>query len=158
MLRYLAGITLVGLLLAASAAVAPKLLGGGGPDASAVLTLPVLLVALPVLVSWIVAECLHHLRPRRLFIGARRGSGVLVACGVATALFAFTLAALGLAFLDSMVADGVIICAAFAVATVPALCVLRRHRPGRCVYCGYDLRGTSLRSACTECGAELMPS
>ena len=150
MKRFLFGVGVIGMLVATAA----LLLDRG--DAIPPMRLVLLLIALPVAVSWVLTELIHVARPRRLFIGRRRSGARLVAQGMATGVTALLLGAIGLAFLDRWFADTFVMAIAFALAVPPAVLMLSRHRPGHCPYCNYDLRGATVGTAgrCVECGEE----
>ena len=111
-------------------------------------------VALPALIVWALLEVMHTLRPRRLLIGDRRSTALLIGWGFLTAGLTVIGATLTLSWLDRTVGDALIFGVCAAVSAVLLFPLLPRWRKGHCVYCNYDQRGATVRSGgcCVECG------
>lgn len=154
MFRALAGFILIALSLAVTALFLPRDFIWGYSPGRGAFDLAAITVALPALVMWGVMEVMQLIRPRRIFLGERRATTVLIAWGALSAVATFIIAGVGMAWLDRILPDAVIFAAAAGLATLVTLPLLPRHRRGRCVYCAYDLRGATVHSAgcCAECG------
>lgn len=129
------------------------------PDNPWVLTLLLVVWAVPVGAGWAAAEIVKIVRGRRLrvFHAAHswwlsrlvRGmaAGLL---GVASSLAAFT-------FIDRPLGDAVVMGGCSAISVAAMLIAGRRIPAWACAGCGYDLRGltSAAEGRCPECGLAL---
>lgn len=104
------------------------------------------------------ALLLQAARPMRLFAprGGRRRIKVLL--GAVAGLLAGAMATMAIPLADGAVPDTLVAggCGLIAGVLTP-LVSCRRDRPGHCVGCGYDLRGSRLSGKCPECGMSCKP-
>jgi hypothetical protein len=153
MKRYLLGYSLP-LVLCALLAWALRPSGGWYIAPPSGLEIVVVITLIPLFAAWFATETWNLWRPRRLFCGRRRCSAALVATGVAAGVATLAVAGVGLVYLDEWVPDGWIFAATALAVSLLTITRLPRRRPGRCVYCAYDLRGATVANGgrCTECG------
>jgi hypothetical protein len=116
-------------------------------------SLTISIVMTPLLGAFIGAEIVHYVRPRRHWIGPRRASMRIAGAGAAASLLAIALTSVALVFLEAYILTSLIAAGAAALSSAIAIVVaLPPRRPGRCLFCGYDLRA-STGARCPECGA-----
>lgn len=114
-----------------------------------------LLVIVPAGTAWAGATLFDTWRPRTLLNAAPRA----LACNI-LGLLGGSLAAAGVTGLVWVI-DRPLIQASTLVWGPACITVLlswvssRRLRPGRCVACGYDIRGSLSGGVCPECGRDL---
>ena len=117
--------------------------------------LALLLCGVPTLAAWAAASLIHRTSPRKAFdgeVGSRR-----VLPGVVSAVVALIVAAGSVVLADGRVHDAMILGLSSAVATtIVVLLFCRRRVPGRCVQCGYDIRGSLAFGRCPECGTSFL--
>jgi hypothetical protein len=114
--------------------------------------LAALLVGVPVVCAWFVAEVIERSRPRRAFDARVRRGWTLVFAGLVAGLFSALLATPTIVLLEDKAPDGALLAAASGVGSLCVLLGLGRKRRGECVHCGYDLSATP-DPRCPECGA-----
>lgn len=114
-----------------------------------------LVFGVPVCVTWITAEAVHALRPRRLLHARVSAPYARLLAGFVTGALGGALVALSLVYLGDTLPDWLTMCSGAAVSTLLVLAPWPRVRPGRCVHCGYDFSANTVRSGglCAECGA-----
>lgn len=114
--------------------------------------------ALPVLALWCAAECVRWLTPRRVLDGRVHAPAARVALGLLAGVLGGALSVLGVVFLSGIVPDATIMAAGAPAGGALVLLCTARTRAGRCVHCGYDLSGNTVRTGgrCAECGANLI--
>lgn len=113
-------------------------------------------LALPVGLAWGVHEAFAIVRPRRVFDLRVRRHARAVFCGVVAGLLSMATALVLLAWVEPLVSDWwmgdvAMIGGSAVMWSAIVLAVLRPVRRGRCVACGYDMRGVP-GGRCPECG------
>ena len=117
--------------------------------------LALLLCGVPTLAAWAMASLVHRNSPRKAFDGYADSRRALP--GVASAVIAFFLATPAVLFVGERAHDAVILGLSSALATaVVVLVFCPRRAPGRCVQCGYDVRGSRAFGRCPECGTPFL--
>ena len=92
-------------------------------------------------------------RPMAVFASASRPKRSLAIRGAITGAIWVAGLLLLLPAINDMVPDSAALAVSAPIVTALVLLVsTRRVRPGRCVGCGHDLRGTRHLGYCTECG------
>jgi hypothetical protein len=113
----------------------------------------------PTIATWLAAESLHFLSPRRALTRTLAMPIRRLALGAAAGALACILGVLGMALLDtSAIPDAAITSAAAAFTTIAVLIPTARIRSGECLHCRYSLAGATPagKGICTECGADTM--
>jgi hypothetical protein len=110
------------------------------------------LMVVPPLAAWAVAEAVNLLTPRRLFDRRAAAPVRRATLGVLTGVVGFVIAVAALPLVEDALPDWATLTAASAVATAIPTLLLPRTRPGHCALCGYDLRGLPRMDQCPECG------
>ena len=153
MKRFLTGFASIGVAMFVVALIAPRPWWFIPTVWQDEVSLVFVLVLMPVTIAWTVAEIYNVRRPRRLFRGRRRATAILLVAGALAALLSFAVGGLGLVAVDRWVADWIIMGVATMLTALGAVALLPRLKPGRCIYCSYDLRATSGGlPRCPECG------
>lgn len=119
-------------------------------------TLTLSLLFLPVLITWLSAELLNVISPRKMFRNRKSSVPVRLFTGLAAGALAVGISVFALTLLVEYADDAVLIGASAACGTTLALLPLRKVRPGGCRHCDYDLSGNAGSSLCPECGADVM--
>jgi hypothetical protein len=115
-----------------------------------------LLIFTPVISTWIVAALWQCLRPRKLFNPELRRGWDCVVLGGVSGVGAVALTILQISYLGGLAADSILLAVSCMLSTALVLLIFGgRVRPGRCLRCDYDLRGTSSLGRCPECGLPL---
>ena len=117
------------------------------------------LCAVPTLLAGGTACAIQYLSPRRALGRGSTGDGRPMLVGVTSAAGSVVVASLLMVLFADAVPGGVTLAAATTSCTsivVGLSC--RRHRPGRCGGCGYDILGSLQFGRCPECGGSLMRS
>jgi hypothetical protein len=112
----------------------------------------------PTLATWLMAEAVHAISPRRplhrrISMPIRR-----LALGSAAGLLGSVVGVLGMAGLDrTEIPDAAITGLAAALATAVVLLPTSRVRRGACLHCGYSFEGATPAAGgvCVECGASV---
>lgn len=122
------------------------------------LRLPLVIVAVPTLAALATATLIHRWRPRKLFDPAANrpiAAFVLGATAAAISLVVLPLA-IALGKLDDLLGDAPLmaLCSAWA-SLIVLLALTCRRRPGLCLACDYDIRGSLAAGRCPECGTAI---
>ncbi|MBC7773065.1 MAG: hypothetical protein H7210_11255 [Pyrinomonadaceae bacterium] len=112
----------------------------------------VMLVGVPSIVHWLVADLLDSLRPRLFLHGRAHRWGSAAARGCTAGLLALASAAALAPFLEPRFhgAWNVAVCSMFWTALV--VLASARARTNHCGSCDYDLAQTPATALCPECG------
>ncbi|HVU64131.1 MAG TPA: hypothetical protein VHC70_09150 [Phycisphaerales bacterium] len=113
----------------------------------------------PTIATWLAAEALNLLSPRRLLSRKLSMPVRRLTFGAIAGILASVLGVLGMALLDKYaVPDAALTGAAAMFTTVAVILPTARIRRGECLYCRYSLAGATPASkgVCAECGADAM--
>ena len=119
-------------------------------------TLTLSLLFLPVLITWLSAELLNVISPRKMFRSRTSSVPARLLTGLAAGALGIGISVFTLTLLVEYADDAVLIGASAACGTTLVLLPLRKVRPGGCRHCDYDLSGNAGSSLCPECGADVM--
>lgn len=117
------------------------------------------LCAVPTLLAGGTARSIQYLSPRRALGDGTTGDGRPMLVGVTSAVCSVVVASLLMVLFADAVPGSVTLAATTTLCTsivVGLSC--RRHQPGRCGRCGYDISGSLPFGRCPECGGSLMRS
>lgn len=150
MLLYLTGWLIVQSLILSATYLIARSSGGIAPHEFPMLAASLTLA--PVIHAWIGAELIHRFRPRRLFDTRTRRAVARLLTGAMASCIGLVPTSAALAFMPAGVPDIAATSLCALVVSAAATLMLARQRPGACIHCAYDLRGTSTTAVCPECG------